>query len=174
MKKAKLFSLVLGGMMVLGMASTSMAAVPVPTYDEVAAKMQGINGTVFPIGSYNEKYAPYFTGQTFLAPLAKDVPVSNVTFIDGAHTFWHVHHGTCQILVGVSGHGYYQIWGQKPQKLEPGMTVTIPEGTKHWHGAAPGQMFQHIAIMEPKQASTEWMEPVNQKDYEKLGDKSNH
>lgn len=37
----------------------------------------------------------------------KKVPVVNVTFYKGAHTYWHRHYGTCQILVGASGHGYY-------------------------------------------------------------------
>ncbi|WP_270837781.1 hypothetical protein [Mitsuokella multacida] len=49
------------------------------------------------------------------------------------------------------------------------MTVTIPAGIKHWHGAAPGSMFQHISIMEsvPK-ITTERLEEVNPADYEAL------
>ena len=171
MKKSKVFSLIIGGMMTLGIAGSAFAASAPPTYEEVTAKMKGINGTVFPIGTYNTAYAPYFTGHTYLASITKDgVPISNVTFIDGAHTFWHKHHGTCQILVAESGHGYYQIWGEEPQKLEPGMTVTIPEGVKHWHGGAPNSMFQHLSIMEPKQSSTEWLEPVSDADFQKLAE----
>jgi hypothetical protein len=32
---------------------------------------------------------------------------------------------------------------------------------KHWHGAAPGSMYQHLSIMA-KDSSTEWLEPVDQ------------
>ncbi|WP_370821162.1 cupin domain-containing protein [Acidaminococcus massiliensis] len=98
----------------------------------------------------------------------KKVPVVNVTFYKGAHTYWHRHYGTCQILVGASGHGYYQIWGQAPQKLEPGQTVTIPERVKRWHGAAPGQIFQHVVVMEPGSHTTEWLESVDDALYQSL------
>lgn len=169
MKKRAIYALLLGSLMTVGMMGSAMAAEQPPTLAQVEEKMSHVEGTVFPIGSYNTAYAPYFTGHTYLASITKDgVPISNVTFIDGAHTFWHVHHGTCQILVAESGHGYYQIWGQEPQKLEPGQTVTIPEGVKHWHGAAPGSMFQHLSIMEPKSSSTEWLEPVDAEAYQSL------
>jgi len=50
------------------------------------------------------------------------------------------------------------------------MTATIPAGVKHWHGAAPGVSFQHIALMEEMHEgiSTEWLEPVKDADYRKL------
>lgn len=65
------------------------------------------------------------------------------------------------------GEGYYQIWGEKPQKLLPGKSVTIPEGVKHWHGAAPHHTFQHVAVMERKEGvSTEWFEAVVHPDIE--------
>ena len=105
MKVSRIFPMILSGMMAFGMMGGVMAASAVPAYEEVAAKMENVNGTVFPIGAYNTAYAPYFTGHTFLASITKEgVPISNVTFIDGAHTFWHKHHGTCQILVAESGH----------------------------------------------------------------------
>ena len=95
--------------------------------------------------------------------------VGNVTFIDGAHTFWHIHHGTCQILVTEAGAGYVQLWGQEPVKLMPGVVFTVPEGVKHWHGAAPGKMMQHLSIMQSNsEVSTEWLEPVDEKFFESL------
>ena len=91
------------------------------------------------------------------------VPVYNVTFYNGARTHWHIHHGTTQTLLAVSGVGYYQIWGRPAKKLLPGDCVTIPAETKHWHGAAPGQTFQHISISEPKDGtSNEWLEEVRE------------
>jgi len=141
-----------------------------PPVEEVQAKLATVEGAVFPIGNPNVNYEKYFTGRTYLAPLANDsIGVANVTFIDGAHTFWHIHHGTCQILVTESGAGYVQIWGQEPVKLTPGVVFTVPEGVKHWHGAAPGKMMQHLSIMQSSsEVSTDWLEPVDAKFFESL------
>lgn len=49
---------------------------------------------------------------------------------------WHIHHHAVQVLTCVSGRGWYQEWGKEPVELTPGMVVTVPAGTKHWHGAA--------------------------------------
>ena len=142
-----------------------------PTEAEVHAKLAQVDGTIFPIGNPNVNYEKYFTGRTYLAPLTsgQSMGVANVTFIDGAHTFWHIHHGSCQILVTESGSGYVQIWGQEPVELMPGVVFTVPEGVKHWHGAAPGKMMQHLSIMQSSsEVSTDWLEPVDAKFFESL------
>ena len=126
---------------------------------------------ILPRRSTNVNYEKYFTGRTYLCPLStKDsINVANVTFIDGAHTYWHIHRGSCQILVTESGAGYVQIWGQEPVELTPGVVFTVPEGVKHWHGAAPGKMMQHLSIMQASpEVSTEWLEPVDAKFFAKL------
>ncbi len=142
-----------------------------PPVEEVQAKLSTAGGTIFPIGNPNVAYEKFFTGQTYLAPLTtgQSIGVANVTFIDGAHTFWHIHHGTCQILVAESGAGYVQIWGEEPVELTPGVVFTVPEGVKHWHGAAPEKMFQHLSIMQTdREVSTDWLEPVDAKFFESL------
>lgn len=77
---------------------------------------------------------------------------------------WHVHEakeGGGQILVAVAGEGWGQMEGRDPVKMLPGDTVTIPAGVKHWHGAAKGCWFQHLAIEVPGAgASNEWLEPA--------------
>lgn len=136
----------------------------------VLQNLKHTDGTVFPIGNPNTTYAKFFDGQSYVKALSNGkVPIFNVTFAKGAHIYWHVHHNTEQVLIAISGKGYYQIWGQPTKLLLPGDTVTIPAGVKHWHGAAPDSPFQHIAIMEPvKNASTEWLEPVNKTAYNAL------
>ncbi|MDO5532705.1 cupin domain-containing protein [Sutterella sp.] len=129
-----------------------------------------VGGAVFPIGVDNVAYAKYFTGQTYLAPLTPagvSVGVSNVTFAPGVINHWHTHQKSCQVLVGVSGKGYYQIWGEEPKEILPGTTVTIPENVKHWHGGSHESWFQHLSIMSPG-AGTTWMEPVDPAVYAKL------
>ena len=140
--------------------------VPTETINQALA---GMGHAPFPIGGPNTGYAQYFTGASFLAPLAggAGINVANVTFAPGTINHWHKHHKSCQILVGVAGAGWYQIWGEKPQKMEPGVTVTIPENVKHWHGASGGAWFQHLSIML-EGASTEWLEPVDPAEYAKL------
>ncbi len=170
MKLVKLASMILGGMMVMGMAASAFAADSQPTPEYVKKQLSKQPGAVFDIGEYNSAYAPFFTGHTYLAFLNREgVAIPNVTFVDGAHTFWHAHTSTCQILIGEAGHGYYQIWGEEPHKIEPGTVVNIPQGVKHWHGAAPGTTFQHLAIMEPgKPGTTDWYEPVDDEIFAKL------
>ena len=128
---------------------------------------------VFPIGAPNDGYAQYFSGRSFLAPVSMEqVGVFNVTFEPGCRNNWHIHHadkGGGQILVCVAGRGYYQEWGKEAVEMRPGECINIPEGVKHWHGAAPDSWFSHLAIEVPGENGTsEWLEPVSDEDYGKL------
>lgn len=135
--------------------------VEVPT-QEIEESIESRGQKVFPIGEPNTAYAEYFTGRSFVAPMqsGNGISVVNVTFEPGCINSWHIHHGSCQILIGATGRGYYQIWGQEVVEMLPGDSVTIPEGVKHWHGATDIDWFQHIAIMN-EGATTEWLEPVD-------------
>lgn len=123
-------------------------------------------------GEPNTAYAKYFIGNSYLATLATGggkLPVSNVTFEPRCRNNWHVHHGGGQILICVSGRGWYQEWGKPARELHPGDVVDIPAEVKHWHGAAADSWFQHIAISVPAEnASNEWLEPVTDEEYNKL------
>lgn len=131
------------------------------------------NLAVFPVGEPNTAFAQYFTGKSYLAPLSTEqVPIFNVTFEPECRNNWHIHHATSgggQMLVCVSGRGWYQEWGKEPRALQPGDVVNIPEGAKHWHGAAKDSWFQHLAIEVPGEDSkAEWLEPVDDERYGKL------
>lgn len=82
---------------------------------------------------------------------------------------WHVHHakeGGGQILVCVAGRGYYQEWEKEAVEMKPGDCINIPEGVKHWHGAAPDSWFSHLAIEVPGvDGSNEWLEAVSDEQY---------
>lgn len=124
-------------------------------------------------GEKNDAFAQYFTGQSYLAPLStQQVPVFNVTFEPGCRNNWHIHHaanGGGQMLICLSGRGWYQAWGQEAQELHPGDVVNIPAGVKHWHGAACDSWFQHLAIEVPgEEGCTEWCEPVDGTQYGQL------
>ena len=128
---------------------------------------------MFPIGNENTAYAKYFIGKSYISSLSESqVKMHNVTFEPKCRNNWHIHHaksGGGQMLIVVGGRGYYQEWGKEPQELKVGDIVNIPTNVKHWHGAAPDSWFSHIAVeVEGVDTSNEWLEPVTDKEYNKL------
>ena len=124
----------------------------------------------WPLGEPNDAYAKYFTGQSYLALLDSASGLCNVSFEPGCRNNWHVHHGAVQILICVSGRGWYQEWGKPAVELKPGVTIAVPEGVKHWHGAAKDSWMQHLtyhANAKPGN-SNEWQEPVTDEQYNTL------
>ena len=126
--------------------------------------------TVWPKGNPNTAFAQYFIGNSYLAVLDNKTGLCNVTFEPGCRNNWHVHHGAVQMLICVAGRGWYQEWGKEPVELKPGVTIAVPEGVKHWHGAAADSWMQHLtyhANVQPGN-SNEWLEPVTDEVYGKL------
>lgn len=131
--------------------------------------VQTVDFSVWPKGQPNTAYSQFFTGNSYLAPL--DGGVANVTFEPGCRNNWHIHHGQVQVLICVAGRGWYQEWGKPAVQLVPGTIIEIPEGAKHWHGAAADSWMQHLTFHKDVQdgASNEWLEPVNEEQYQKVG-----
>ena len=92
------------------------------------------------LGEFAPKFAQYFTGQSYLAPISADqVGIFNVTFEPGCRNNWHIHHAKS------GGKG---------------------TGVKHWHGATPYSWFSHLAVEVPaEEGSNEWLEPVDEDAY---------
>ena len=112
-------------------------------------------------------------GDSYLSRLTTEgVPIANVTFAPGCRNNWHIHHakkGGGQILLCTAGEGWYQEWGKPARALRPGDVVVIPAGVKHWHGAAEGGWFSHLAVEVPgEETSNEWCEPVADEAYRSL------
>ena len=89
-----------------------------------------------------------------------------VTFTPGARTAWHSH-PVGQTLFCLSGAGRVQREGEQVQEIRAGDTVIIPPNVRHWHGAAPGKLFSHLAMSElnDKGEGTSWFEHVTDADY---------
>ena len=138
--------------------------------DEVGLKAQNAVDlkSYWPMGKPNTDYAQYFIGHSYIAPMGGDMV--NVTFEPGCRNNWHIHHGMVQVLVCVYGRGWYQEWGKPAVPLTEGTVIAIPEGVKHWHGAAKGSWMQHLTYHKDVQdgASNEWLEPVSDEVYGKL------
>ena len=129
--------------------------------------MPVVSTSSWPLGEPNDAYAKYFTGQSYLAMLDTVSGLCNVTFEPGCRNNWHVHHGAVQVLICVSGRGWYQEWGKPAVELKPGVTIAVPEGVKHWHGAANDSWMQHLtyhANAKPGN-SNEWLESVTDEQY---------
>ncbi len=132
-----------------------------------------MHGGMFGLGQPNDAYAQYFIGQSYLNPvLSGDLAIANVTFEPGCRNNWHIHHadkGGGQVLLCVSGRGWYQEWGKESHELHEGDAVMIPAGVKHWHGAAKDSWFSHLAFEVPgENTSNEWLEAVDDEQYGKL------
>ena len=130
-----------------------------------AGRVAGLLQTEWPQGQPNSAYAQYFVGNSYLQPYYGGV--ANVSFEPRCRNNWHVHHGAVQVLVCVSGRGWYQEWNKPAVPLTQGTVIAIPEGVKHWHGAAADSWMQHLAIHTQEQpgATNEWLEPVSDTQY---------
>jgi AhpD family alkylhydroperoxidase len=119
-------------------------------------------------GNPNDAYAQYFTGRSYVSPYGESVV--NVTFEPGCRNNWHVHHGAVQVLICVYGHGWYQEWGKPAVELKEGVVIEVPEGVKHWHGAAKGSWMQHLTYHKNLQTNptNEWLEAVSEEEYGKV------
>lgn len=131
---------------------------------------------IFGKGIYNSMFEEYFTGKSFLNLLSKPgedpLLLFNVTFEPTCRNDWHIHHSTSgggQVLICVTGEGWYQEEGKEAVSLVPGTVITIPANTKHWHGAKKDSWFSHIAIELPgEDTSNEWCDKVTDEEYNLL------
>lgn len=126
------------------------------------------NHEIFPKG---ERLSPdYFTGTTWLHPLVpKDetgtFTAGSVSFEAGSRTNWHTH-PLGQILLVISGRGYYQEKDKAARPIVKGDVIMIPSHIEHWHGAAKDSSMTHIAITNiGKQGPVDWLAPVTDEEY---------
>ena len=138
---------------------------------DIQTKEEFQASTPYPIGEPNTGYAKYFIGLNYLAPMEADKGgVVNVTFEPRCHNNWHIHHKSVQVLICVAGRGWYQEWGKEAVEMKPGTVIAIPEGVKHWHGAARDGWMQHLTYNTHVEdsSSNEWLEPVGDDVYDTL------
>ena len=138
-----------------------------PANAQMVKSPAGLNSN-WPVGDPNDAYAQFFIGQSYLNAMGGGM--FNVTFEPGCRNNWHIHHKQVQVLVCVYGRGWYQEWGKPAVELKPGVVIEIPEGAKHWHGAAADSWMQHLTYHKDVQegASNEWLEPVTDDQYKIL------
>ncbi len=143
-----------------------------------ATREEFSQANMFGEGIFNEMFAQYFVGDSYLNPLTKPgvdpLFIANVTFEPGCRNNWHTHvakSGGGQVLICTAGEGWYQEEGQDPVELKEGSVILIPSNVKHWHGAKKDSWFSHIAFeVAGEETSNEWHEEVEEAHYNSLGE----
>lgn len=129
-----------------------------------------LTDTVFPTG--NKITNQNFAGNAWLHMMVTDSTtnssVGNVTFEPGARTNWH-YHPDGQILLVISGVGYYQEKGSPKRILHKGDVVTCPPNKEHWHGASKDQPFIQVAVTSTQKGPTVWLGKVSDEEYHSEG-----
>jgi quercetin dioxygenase-like cupin family protein len=115
-----------------------------------------------------------FTGKAWLTSLVVADSVNTnavgvVTFEPGARTNWHLHPAG-QIVIALSGTGYYQEEDSPKEILHKGDVVKCPPDIPHWHGAGPHEEFVQMAITGRQNGPTEWLHAVSDEEYNAHGD----
>lgn len=116
----------------------------------------------------------WFTGTVYVRGLVNPDEMENlysvgqVTFEPKARTFWHTH-PIGQVLLVLSGNGFYKEKDRPARKLSAGDVVCIPKNIEHWHGAAPDSRFVHIAISNiAGNSAADWLNEVSDSEYESV------
>lgn len=136
----------------------------------MARNEEEVKNCSFGFGEPNTAYAKYFTGESYLNPLANraNCSISNVSFEPGCINHWHMH-TVAQTLVCVAGEGWVQEEGKPAHKMTPGDVYVVAPNTKHWHGATKDSWFAHLSIMaDTDKAKSTWLEPVDEDYYNNL------
>jgi quercetin dioxygenase-like cupin family protein len=113
----------------------------------------------------------WFTGTVWIDEVVMGAPPSKfksnrVTFEPAARTAWHTH-PVGQALHVLSGVGLVQLKGEPIQQITSGDSVWIEANELHWHGAAPGHTFVHLAIQETDERGIDvvWLDHVTDEEY---------
>ena len=118
----------------------------------VTSKEELANSILFDVGSPNEAYTQYFSGESFMSPLVADanipVHVANVSFEPGCRNNWHIHMNGFQILLVTAGEGWYQEEGKPAQRISKGDVLVGHSGVKHWH-VPPKTAGSHTSPSHP-------------------------
>ena len=111
---------------------------------------------------------PVYLGSVFKAPNAAGAPdFVYVFFPKGVYNKWHMHREG-QILIATDGIGLHQMRNGAVQVMRPGDVAYCPPGETHWHGAAPGSSFAHIAVSPFGEHVVEWYDFVDEERYEQI------
>lgn len=110
-----------------------------------------------------------YLGEAWLNPLIRSdeslsYNLTKATFKANSTLNWH-NHTDQQVLIIVSGKGYYQEKGKQPIVIKEGDVLTCTANTEHWHASSKEQDVTYLAIYK---GETEWTEVLTQEAYDKV------
>lgn len=108
-------------------------------------------------------------GEAWLNPLIRsDESISynltKATFKANSTLNWHKHTDQ-QVLIVVSGKGYYQEKGKQPIVIREGDILKCSANTEHWHSSSKDHDVTYLAIYK---GETEWTEVLSQEAYDEV------
>lgn len=77
---------------------------------------------------------------------------------------WHKHTDQ-QVLIVVSGQGYYQEMGKQPIVIKEGDVLKCASNTVHWHASSKEKDVTYLAIYK---GETEWTKVLTQEVYDNV------
>ena len=91
-----------------------------------------------------------YLGEALLNPLIRadeslSYNITKATFKANSTLNWHKH-TDLQVLIVVSGKGYYQEKGKQPIVIKEGDILKCTANTEHWHSSSKHQDVTYLAI----------------------------
>ena len=110
-----------------------------------------------------------YLGEAWLNPLIRSdasLPynITKATFKANSTLNWH-RHTDHQVLIVVSGQGYYQEKGKQPIVIKEGDIIKCSANTEHWHASSKEQDVTYLAIYK---GETEWTDVLTQEAYDEV------
>ena len=110
-----------------------------------------------------------YLGEALLNPLIRadeslSYNITKATFKANSTLNWHKHTDR-QVLIVVSGKGYYQEKGKQPIVIKEGDISKCTANTEHWHSSSKDQDVTYLAIYK---GETEWTEVLAQEAYDEV------
>ena len=88
--------------------------------------------------------------------------LTKATFKANSTLNWHKHTDQ-QVLIVISGKGYYQEKGKQPIVIKEGDILKCTANTEHWHSSSKHQDVTYLAIYK---GETEWTDVLTQEYYD--------
>jgi len=112
-----------------------------------------------------------YLGEALLNPLIRadeslSYNITKATFKANSTLNWHKHTDQ-QVLILVSGKGYYQEKGKQPIVIKEGDVIRCSANTEHWHASSKEQDVTYLAIYK---GETEWTNVLTQEAYDQVAE----
>ena len=110
-----------------------------------------------------------YLGEAWLNPLIRSdeslsYNITKATFKANSTLNWHKHTDQ-QVLIIVSGKGYYQEKGKQPIVIREGDVLKCSANTDHWHTSSKDLDATYLAIYK---GETKWTDVLTQEEYDEV------